>query len=211
MPISWLWVSVNYYLLTHVLTRVLQCSPQPQEEDGAFHKALASWSCHRGRRHCLWTCKSIASSLLHTTNITDMNGKFVKCFNKQNKKPQAPATRAHKTPSSSKLGHWNIDDTDSSSDDDDCQQVTNTANSWLDEWKLYLNTHEVVLDDVGIVRWWGVCFSLLFSDCAGLTTTTLGVWRPLSNMAVTHLQLPCGYGLICLQWTGLLISWHHNL
>ena len=141
----------------------------------------------------------LACSLLHTTNITDMNGKFVECFNKQNKKPQALATRACKTPSSSKLGRWNINNTDSSSDDDDCQQVTNTANSWLDEWKLYLNTHEVVPDDVGIVRWWGVCFSLLFSDCAGLTTITLVVWRPLSNMAVTCSQLPCGYGLICLQ------------
>ena len=42
MPILWLWVSVNYYLLTHVLTRVLWCSPQPQDEDGAFRKALAS-------------------------------------------------------------------------------------------------------------------------------------------------------------------------
>ena len=27
---------------------------------------------------------------------------------------------------------------------------------YLDEWRLYLNTHEVVPNDVGIVQWWGV-------------------------------------------------------
>lgn len=33
----------------------------------------------------------------------------------------------------------------------------------MEEWKLYLNTNEVVPDDVGIARWWGVGLAFLFS------------------------------------------------
>ena len=60
------------------------------------------------------------------------------------------------------LGHWNIDDTDSSSDDKDYLQASSTVNAYLEEWNLYLNMNEVVLDDIGIVGWWGVCCMLLF-------------------------------------------------
>lgn len=28
---------------------------------------------------------------------------------------------------------------------------------WLEEWNLYLQTHEVVPEGLGIVEWWGVC------------------------------------------------------
>ena len=28
---------------------------------------------------------------------------------------------------------------------------------WLKEWNLYLQTHEVVPEGMGIVEWWGVC------------------------------------------------------
>jgi hypothetical protein len=61
-------------------------------------------------------------------------------------------------PPSSKPGRCNVDDTDSKSDGDDCQQVDAT-NSWIDEWKLYIDTNEVVPDEMGIVRWWGVHIS----------------------------------------------------
>ena len=86
---------------------------------------------------------------------------FIERFNDQNNKPSPEPTNTRKAPSSSKPGHRNVDDTDSESDED-CQQVVDATNSWMDEWKSYLNTHEVVPDNMGIVHWWGVRIALLF-------------------------------------------------
>ena len=55
-----------------------------------------------------------------------------------------------------KLAHQNIDDTDSSSDDEDYLKALSTGNH-LEEWNLYLTMNEVVPDEIGIVGWWGVC------------------------------------------------------
>ena len=83
--------------------------------------------------------------------------KFVEHYNERNRKAQPKTPYVRKAAPSAKLGrHRNIDDTDSSSDNEDYQQVINKGNAYLDEWSLYLNTHEVVPDDMGIVRWWGV-------------------------------------------------------
>ena len=83
--------------------------------------------------------------------------KFVKRYNERNHKAQPKTPYVCKAAPSAKLGqHQNIDDTDSSSDDEDYRQVINKGDAYLDEWSLYLNTHEVVPDDMGIVRWWGV-------------------------------------------------------
>jgi hypothetical protein len=71
-----------------------------------------------------------------------------------------------KTPSSAKPGCCNIDNTDSESDDDNCQQVVDMNHSWMEEWKLYLNTHEVVPDNMGIVHWWGVSVDFYFLTTA---------------------------------------------
>lgn len=68
----------------------------------------------------------------------------------------------------------------------------------MEEWKLYLNTNEVVLDDIGIVHWWGVGLALLFPDSdltlgfssymaaairhgSRLLATTFPSWHPLSQ------------------------------
>jgi hypothetical protein len=96
-------------------------------------------------------------SFLCSADTNQFALKFIKQFEELNKKSQPQATRICKTLSSSKRGRQNIDDTDTESDDDDCQQVVNTDNCRIEEWKLYLNTHEVVPDGVGIARWWGVC------------------------------------------------------
>jgi hypothetical protein len=87
--------------------------------------------------------------------------KFIERFHEQNKKVVQTSARVHKTPSTSKTGRYNIDDTDSESDNDDCQQAADLTNGWIDEWKLYLNTYEVVPDNMGIVPWWGVCFCFI--------------------------------------------------
>jgi hypothetical protein len=50
----------------------------------------------------------------------------------------------------------NIDDTDSESDNGGNEAV-DPSRPWLDEWNTYFNTHEVVPEGMGIVRWWGVC------------------------------------------------------
>ena len=84
---------------------------------------------------------------------------FLERYNEHNKKYNSMTTQTRKTmPPSSKPGRCNVDDTDSESDGDDCQQVDAT-NSWIDEWKLYIDTNEVVPDEMGIVRWWGVRIS----------------------------------------------------
>ena len=82
-----------------------------------------------------------------------MSMEFIDRFNELNKGPVLPLSQ--KTPASSKLGHHNVDDTDTESDADD-DQVTHPTGTWIDEWKLYLNIYEVVPDSLGVVQWWGV-------------------------------------------------------
>ena len=43
----------------------------------------------------------------------------------------------------------------------DYLQASSTVN-YLEEWNLYLNTNEIMPDDIGIVGWWGVHHMLLF-------------------------------------------------
>ena len=65
-----------------------------------------------------------------------------------------PSRLSQKTPVSSKPGRYNIDNTDTESEADD--QATHPTSFWVNEWKLYLNTYEVVPDDLSLVQWWGV-------------------------------------------------------
>jgi hypothetical protein len=118
-------------------------------------------------------------SFLCSADTNQFTIKFIKQFEELNKKSQPQATHICKTLSSSKHGRRNIDDTDTETDDDDCQQVVNTNNCWIEEWKLYLNTHEVVPDGVGIARWWGVrvlfisrlmCSQYVYFSCTEVVT-----------------------------------------
>lgn len=67
-----------------------------------------------------------------------------------------PSTHARKGTSRAKTSRMNIDDTDSESDNGGNEAV-DPSRPWLDEWNTYFNTHEVVPEGMGIVRWWGVC------------------------------------------------------
>jgi hypothetical protein len=51
---------------------------------------------------------------------------------------------------------WNIDDTDSDEPDDEESTLSDPSKPWLIEWNLYLQTHEVIPEGMGIVKWWGV-------------------------------------------------------
>ena len=42
-------------------------------------------------------------------------------------------------------------------DTDNGESPTHPANSWMDEWKNYINTIKDVLDGMDLVHWWGVC------------------------------------------------------
>ena len=118
----------------------------------------------------------------HITNSpTYISFKFIERYNEKNSQAQPKAACTCKTVSLKTSG-WrpNIDDTDSSDDDKGCQQVTNKGDAYQEEWSLYLNTHEIVPDDMGVVRWWGVHFALSFLDFT-LTLGSLVLWRSLSN------------------------------
>jgi hypothetical protein len=90
--------------------------------------------------------------------------KFVERYERNNQQ-QPHTTRVCKAAVlPPKLGHRYTDDSDLSSDESDCQQATNVGNTYMEEWKLYLNTNEVVPDDMRIVRWWGVGLTSFFSE-----------------------------------------------
>ena len=80
--------------------------------------------------------------------------KFIDRFNELNK-ASTTIPLSQKARASSKPGWHNVDDTDTESDAED-DQGTHLTSTWVDEWKLYLNTYEVVPDDMGLVLWWGV-------------------------------------------------------
>ena len=49
----------------------------------------------------------------------------------------------------------NIDDTDSESETE--MTAADPTKPWLNEWNTYIQTHEIIPEGMGIVRWWGVC------------------------------------------------------
>ena len=155
-PISWPWVSLSSLLCT-VLTRVLYCAVlNPKKKMAHFTKF---WSSELVEEVESVVCKCVSIDNRLVFNITDGVMQFVERYNQRIDKEQPQATRVRKTAPSHKTGHQNIDDTDSSSsdDDDDCRHTTKTADAYIEEWNLYLNTHEVMPDDIEIVTWWGVC------------------------------------------------------
>lgn len=149
MLISWLWVCYFFLFLT-VLTRVWHHSPQPQEEDGPLFQRLAGGPCWRGWKCCSWSCKCHYSVWFHT--LLTLTHKFIEHYNEINKKVQPLGTCVHKAAApTTKKGHWHINDTDSS-DDDNCPLVINSADCYLEEWNHYINTNEVAPEDMGIVH-----------------------------------------------------------
>ena len=74
----------------------------------------------------------------------------------------------HKAKTHRKTKRLNIDDTDSESDDNN-NETSDPSRPWLDEWNSYLGIQEVIPEDMGVVRWWGVwlqylLFKLVYSD-----------------------------------------------
>jgi hypothetical protein len=106
-------------------------------------------------------CEHVSHSsfhmFVHIPDHTHLPLKFVERYNMRNAKEQDQVKCVCKvTVSPPKLGCWNINDTNLSSDDEDYPQASNTVNTYLEEWNLYLNMNEVVPDNIRIVGWWGV-------------------------------------------------------
>ena len=95
------------------------------------------------------------------------------------------------------MNRLNIDDTDSDSDEN-TDGVIDPNRLWLDEWNTYFNTHEVVPEGMGIIRWWGVSCSFLF----GHTTEYYGskdTWSTISDVALSCTGLPCHHGIFSFK------------
>jgi hypothetical protein len=69
--------------------------------------------------------------------------------------------------------HCNIDDTDTEDDARDCDATDVPSNAWMDEWKSYLNTHEDILEGMGIIQWWGVSTHLFYLHMSLMHTILL--------------------------------------
>ena len=84
---------------------------------------------------------SLFCSFLHIANSAAGSVlKFMERYNEKTSKTQPQAACVRKAVSPTKLGqHQNVDDTDSS-DNEDCQQAINKGNAYLEEWNLYLNS-----------------------------------------------------------------------
>jgi hypothetical protein len=69
-----------------------------------------------------------------------------------------------KAPTAHKPTRHNTDDTDSE-DDANVEATIDPINAGMDEWKTYLNTVKDIPDGMGIVCWWGVCYSFFLCAC----------------------------------------------
>ena len=128
-------------------------------------------------------CVSSVTSVCLCTLLTVFSLKFVEHFKARNADKQDQVEHVHKVAAPhSKHGHQNVDNTNSSSSDEDYPEASSTVN-YLEEFNLYLNTNEIVPDDISIVSWWGVHQMLLFHHQRSYTF--LVVWGLLPNMAIT--------------------------
>jgi hypothetical protein len=125
-------------LLSYIsLTRVLHHSSKPQEENGSFAK---HWPAELVEEVEEVVCKHV-SHLIFCLSLLLTNSmllKFVERYERNNQQ-QPHTTRVCKAAvPPPKLGRWYTDDSDSSSDESDCQQATNVGNTYMEEWKLYV-------------------------------------------------------------------------
>ena len=135
--------------------------------------------------------------------------KFVECYKVRIANEQDQVNHVCKVAAPpTKLGHWNIDNTDSSDDDEDYPRALSTGN-YLEEWNLYLTTNKVVPDEIEIVGWWGVHWMLSCHDQS--SHTFLVVWESLPYMEITCLQLSIIHGFVHLKQASIFFSWHHNM
>ena len=84
-------------------------------------------------------------------------------------------------------------DTDSENEDD-VDETLDPAKPWMGEFKRYLDTVDVVPENMNIVRWWGVCQFCLQLECNA--NSSLAQRLTLPHMGFSRSRLPCHYGLL---------------
>ena len=115
-------------------------------------------------------------------------------------------------PKTTKKKQQNMDDTDSEDSSDEEPEVDN-AQPWLHEWTLYTTTHDIVPENVGIVRWWGVRSHVFISifHCSGWCARFNLAQRPsLSNVGVSCSWLSRYHGVICFQWARIFFGRYYD-
>ena len=131
---------------------------------------------------------------------------FIELNSSPQAQPRSSYSSSHKPPLPTKHNHFNVDDTDSETEDN-CQHIDG---GWIGEWKLYMNTREVVPDKMDVVCWWGVRIHVDYSLLTTHPSLVIGVWGALSHMAFPCMQLSFSYGIVCTKRTRVLDSWNHN-
>ena len=73
---------------------------------------------------------------------------------------------------------------------------------------LYMNTNEMIVRDMKIVQWWGVC--LIYLNLYNILNSYLAQCTLVFYVGVSSMRLPIHYGIFSVKQEGLFISWNHN-
>jgi hypothetical protein len=119
------------------------------------------------------------------------------------------AKHIRKAPASHKSSRSNIDDTNTEDNINSCEAAV-SQRTWKDEWVMYLNTNDDVLDAMDVVRWWGVSFILLYLCASLILPFIVAEWYLIPDVAFSRARLSCCFSLICGQQVCFLFSRHHH-
>jgi len=98
-------------------------------------------------------------------------------------------------------------DTDSKNEDD-TDETLDPAKLWMGEFKRYLDTMDVVPDNMNIVRWWGVRQFCLQLECNA--NRSLAQCLMLPHMGFSRSRLPCHYGLLRFERMCIFLRWNYH-
>ena len=75
---------------------------------------------------------------------------------------------------------------------------------WLSEFNCYLNTHDVLLEGMTIVKWWGVCnFLILLCLCSFFLYIV--ELCSLPSLGISHKRLSFNNGIFCVKQVCILV------
>ncbi|KAH9063531.1 hypothetical protein EDB87DRAFT_199265 [Lactarius vividus] len=128
--------------------------------------------------------------LSEVENIVQM--RFLQKYNELREHAATISAHDRKPSSSNNFRRLNIDDTDSESDED--SEDVDPDRLWLNEWTAYLNSNEVVPEEMGTVHWWGVR-SISPPCCSLALIFSVDPWPTLPDLAIPCTRLPYYHGI----------------
>ena len=105
-------------------------------------------------------------------------------------------------------GH--LRDIDSDDSDDKAGVPEPSSNPWMIEFEQYMKTNDIIPPSMAVVMWWGVRAQWSWSSNHCVLIYYLVKHIPLSNCKFTGSWLFRDYGIFCLKWTCILVSWPYN-